>query len=218
MERELRRDDVEKARREGYGISDPWPEKASHRFDRQEEYRRSLTKRQREKYEIALYGRPGARTIKTEIPGFLTASAPTEGCMAEAQGELYGDCNRWFRVSTFVHTRFKAIGERTKADPKYIGVTRDWQTCMAKKGYAYKDFSEVTHDSLDKFSGRPEKKREEIRLAVDDAECDRQVGRSKVHRGLFDKYTQAWAKQNEANVIAYRDLTAQAVQRAKPLV
>ncbi|MEK0097285.1 hypothetical protein WDA79_01970 [Streptomyces sp. A475] len=64
--------------------------------------RRPGTQAQEERLSDALFG-AGRTELSLRLPTGYSVRAHTDGCLASAQRDLYGDQRRWFQVSTVVN-------------------------------------------------------------------------------------------------------------------
>ncbi|QMV24707.1 hypothetical protein GQS52_26395 [Streptomyces sp. SCUT-3] len=216
LEAELHLDDVERARREGFGL--PGPSVPTRAERAEAAYLASLSPARRKEWDRALGDLgPGAERITVTVPGAGTMEMPAEGCFAEARAELYGDYPRWFRADTFVNTRYLAVREAVRKAPRFARATQEWSACMRGRGYAYADpeqaRAEAAAPARGRAGGRAGGEGRGHRTAVDSAECDLAVGRSRTHRALWEEQTRRWAAAHRDEVAAYRELNAAALVR-----
>ncbi|MFI8835093.1 hypothetical protein ACIGPN_29480 [Streptomyces afghaniensis] len=206
--RELTLDDVPRARREGFGPAPGAPARSSSPAERQEQaYLAGLSPQRRNAWEKALMGQPGQRRIKVSVPGVGTMEHPTAGCFAEARIRLFGDYERWARADTFVNARFRPVDEEVKKSPDYKEATARWSTCVGARGHHF-----TTPDNA-RARASTLQRDQAISLAVATAECDRQVGRSKTHRSLYEQATRHWAERHPTEAADFRRLNAEAAAR-----
>ncbi|MEU9957633.1 hypothetical protein [Streptomyces sp. NPDC050982] len=76
----------------------------------------------------ALFGRGRPELSITLATGY-TVRAHTDGCLAAAQRELYGDERRWFRAQVVVNNLRAEVGLRLKDDPDYRAAQGRWAHC-----------------------------------------------------------------------------------------
>ena len=88
------RDDVEVARKRGYGLSEKDPFQGF--LDPNAEYKKSLSRSERERYGVTLSGHWENR-IEFTLPDGTTFSISGDGCVAEARKKIYGDLRRYMR-------------------------------------------------------------------------------------------------------------------------
>ncbi|MFF1766489.1 hypothetical protein [Streptomyces sp. NPDC058249] len=78
--------------------------------------------------QAALFGR-GRPELSVTLPTGYTVTAHTDGCLAAAQRELYGDQGRWFRARVVVNNLGAEVQHRMKRDPDYRAATARWTRC-----------------------------------------------------------------------------------------
>ncbi len=77
----------------------------------------------------ALFGR-GRAELAVTLPTGYTVKAHTDGCLAAARRELYGDERRWFRTQVVVDNLRTEAGQRMRNDPDYRTAHRRWVRCV----------------------------------------------------------------------------------------
>ncbi|WP_335939879.1 hypothetical protein [Streptomyces sp. PTD5-9] len=201
-------DDVPRSRREGFGPAPDVPARAASRAERQEQaYLAGLSRQRRDAWDKALMGPPGQERIKVVVPGVGTMEHPTAGCFAEARTRLFGDYEKWTRADTFVNARFRPVDEAVRKSLEYKEATARWSTCLQARGRRFA----TPEDARARASTLP--RDQAVALAVATAECDRQVGRSKTHRSLYEQATRHWIDRHPTEVADFRRLNAEAAAR-----
>ena len=76
----------------------------------------------------ALFGRGHPELSVTLATGY-TVTAHTDGCLAAAQRELYGDQRRWFRAQVVVNNLRAEAQQRMGHDSDYRAATTRWTRC-----------------------------------------------------------------------------------------
>lgn len=105
------------------------------------------------------------------IPGMAKYTFPVTGCLAEGRAAVAGDVSTWARISYLPAEIGRRLGRAVAADPRYLAAQRRWRQCMADRDLPY-----ATPDDLRTHLARTRAPRaEEIRLAVQDAQCDHDV-------------------------------------------
>lgn len=79
--------------------------------------------------QAALFGRGRPELSVTLATGY-TVTAHTDGCLAAAQRELYGDQARWFRTRVVVNNLRAEAQQRMRRDPDYRAATTRWARCV----------------------------------------------------------------------------------------
>ncbi|MDQ0772572.1 hypothetical protein QF026_001038 [Streptomyces aurantiacus] len=78
----------------------------------------------------ALFGR-GRAELAVTLPTGYTVKAHTDGCLAAARRELYGDERRWFRTQVVVDNLRTEARQRMKHDPDYRVAHGRWVRCVS---------------------------------------------------------------------------------------
>ncbi|MFF3483219.1 hypothetical protein ACFYXC_08045 [Streptomyces sp. NPDC002701] len=77
----------------------------------------------------ALFGR-GRPELAVTLPTGYTVRAHTDGCLAAAQRELYGDERRWFRSQVVVNNLRTEARQRMERDPDHRAAHGRWLRCV----------------------------------------------------------------------------------------
>ncbi|MFD3924665.1 hypothetical protein [Streptomyces sp. NPDC058614] len=85
--------------------------------------------REDRRLQDALFGRGRPELSVTLATGY-TVTAHTDGCLAAAQRELYGDQGRWFRTRVVVNNLRAEAQQRMKRDPDYGAASARWTRCV----------------------------------------------------------------------------------------
>ncbi|MEU9209808.1 hypothetical protein AB0D27_18115 [Streptomyces sp. NPDC048415] len=80
--------------------------------------------------QVALFGR-GRRELSVTLATGYTVTAHTDGCLAAAQDELYGDQRLWFRTRVVVNNLRAEAQQRMSRDPDYRAARARWTRCVA---------------------------------------------------------------------------------------
>ncbi|MFF6772163.1 hypothetical protein ACFY8W_01200 [Streptomyces sp. NPDC012637] len=81
----------------------------------------------------ALFGED-PRELSLTLATGLTVTANSDGCVASARTELYGDQNRWFRAQVTVDNLRAMAQARMKDDPAHRAALDRWTRCAAPSG------------------------------------------------------------------------------------
>ncbi|MBO2452120.1 hypothetical protein J4573_33880 [Actinomadura barringtoniae] len=76
----------------------------------------------------ALFG-TGARELSVTLPTGYTVTANSDGCLASAQQQLYGDLRSWFRAQTITNNLRAEAESRMSRDPAYRAAVDRWDRC-----------------------------------------------------------------------------------------
>jgi len=142
----------------------------------------------------ALFGRGRTELSVTLATGY-TVRAHTDGCLAAAQRELYGDERRWFRAEVVVNNLRAEARLRLKDDPDHRAAHGRWVHC-------------VTPD----HGPRPERPAPAVV-----ARCDRESGLGEVRARLEPALLDQVRAERRDQLTTYRQLRTRALHRAADL-
>lgn len=93
--------------------------------------------------ELALYGPDRSRKVKTASPLLLNGKAvPSQGCAGETEKMLTGRAVTQGVASTdeeAIDKLERQAWDKMHDDPRVLAVFNQWSSCMASKGFKYKD-------------------------------------------------------------------------------
>jgi hypothetical protein len=208
------RPDLAARRRYGYGL-------AAHLTARpaalaaDDRYQRSLSPARRAQYRRALFGSM-AQYAAIDLPGGQF-SFPTRGCAAAGQERLYGGPVTAARVYYLPQVLFNSVYVAVQRTPGYRHVLAAWAGCMSQHGYRYSSPADAERQLAAEYqagaspAARRAEKHREIAVAVQDANCARQVRVPEVTQSLLLRYAARLpAAQRQAlnSVAAARDTAA----------
>ncbi|MEV2228564.1 hypothetical protein AB0H69_08340 [Streptomyces phaeochromogenes] len=142
----------------------------------------------------ALFGRGRTELSVTLATGY-TVKAHTDGCLAAAQRELYGDERRWFRAEVVVNNLRAEAGLRLKGDPDYRAAHGRWARCVTP-GHG------------------PGPERPDPAVA---ARCDRESGLDEVRARLEPALLDQVRAERRDQLTTYRQLRTRALHRSADL-
>jgi len=142
----------------------------------------------------ALFGRGRTELSVTLATGY-TVRAHTDGCLAAAQRELYGDERRWFRAEVVVNNLRAEARLRLKDDPDHRAAHGRWLHCV----------------TLD-HGPRPERPAPAVV-----ARCDRESGLDEVRARLEPALLNQVRAERRDQLTTYRQLRTRALHRAADL-
>ncbi|MFF2515242.1 hypothetical protein [Streptomyces sp. NPDC058086] len=90
---------------------------------------RSAAAPQDRRLQGALFGRGRPELSVTLATGY-TVTAHTDGCLAAAERDLYGDQRLWFHTRVVVNNLRAEAQQRMKRDPDYRAATARWTRCV----------------------------------------------------------------------------------------
>ncbi|WP_128984715.1 hypothetical protein [Streptomyces roseicoloratus] len=142
----------------------------------------------------ALFGED-PRELSLTLATGLTVTANSDGCVASARAELYGDQTRWFRAQVTVDNLRALAQARMKQDPAHRAALDRWTRCAAPSGGPR--------------TGRPEP-------AVAER-CTRESGLADVRARLEPAELATVHTLHRDQVATYEQLRARALRRAAEL-
>lgn len=210
-------DDVVWARRHGYGGLIQRDIELAKKNDPNLTYRAGLSTTEQRRYTAALGGSPSVGMLSVEIPSGGTIRTPRGGCQAEAQEDLYGDRETWFRVENIVTNLTPLYVPDLIQDGRFIVALTEWASCMSRRGHLYGSPDEVRSE-LPQLTGGlspAEAHTVEVELAVAEAICARESALADTARALEIEYGEEVRGRYAEEVATYRRMqhTALAVAR-----
>ncbi|MER6130709.1 hypothetical protein [Streptomyces sp. NPDC001815] len=213
-------DDVAWARTYGYGSRIDARDSAARAANPNLAYRKGLSEQRRDAYDEALDEGVDAPETSVEIPGGGTLSRQMGGCVAEAEKQLYGDPQEWFRAEkTAGHLRSLYV-PRVLADRRFAAAQTAWSRCMKRAGYAFEDPGDSRQAAVAR-SGRvadPKVFAAERKLAVADATCARDADLRSIGEERESHYIAQLRDRYGEALDTYARLQGQALDRAKKIV
>ncbi|MFF8601193.1 hypothetical protein ACF065_34210 [Streptomyces sp. NPDC015232] len=144
--------------------------------------------------QTALFGRD-PRELSLTLATGLTVTANSDGCLAAARAELYGDQHRWFRAQVTVDNLRAEAQARMKDDPAHRAALDRWTRCAAPSGGPR--------------TGRPD--------PVVAERCTRESGLADVRARLEPAELATVRTLHRDQVATYEQLRARALRRAAEL-
>ncbi len=171
---------------------------------------------QAQQWNDALTGTDSGR-LTVELPDQDSVTTYTDGCVASARTQLFGDLQTYIRTKYAVRFIDSTVVDRVYADPAFAAVNAAWSTCMSAVGYHFAtpaDARNAVGDETAEIKGREG----ERALAVADARCAKETNFVGVASELDEKYRAVEMANREAEVLAYDELRQEAVQRGRELL
>lgn len=209
-------DDVDWARRYGYGRPFDIAAEEARRSDPGVSYPNALPKRERIRYSRALDGDFGD-VITAELPSGGTIRTPREGCYAEAQERLYGNHPTWFRVKKTVTGLSPLYVPRILRDERLVAAVKAWSRCMNESGNPFRSPDEIREkrDALVKGMNASQAQSAEVKLAVTEAQCARRTSLGKTARSLEGEYREKTLRDYPKEFRTYQQMRMAALSRAR---
>lgn len=209
-------DDVDWARRYGYGRPLEIAAEKARRSDPNATYYNALPKKERIRYSRALDGDFG-HSISVELPSGGTVETSQKGCFAEARERLYADYPTWFRAEKTVTGLTPLYVPQIHRDTRLVTAVAAWSRCMNESGYPFKNPDEIRQkrDSLVKGMNDSQAEDAEVKLAVTEAECARESSLGKIARSLEGEYRKKTLDDYPDEFATYRQMRVDALSRAR---
>ncbi|MBV7254074.1 hypothetical protein [Streptomyces sp. S-2] len=211
-------DDVDWARRYGYGRSFDLAAEKARVGHPNVTYANALPARERVRYSHALDGDLDD-AVTVSLPSGGTVATPRTGCYAEARTRLYGDHAAWFRARKTVTSLTPLYVPRIFKDARQSTAVAAWSRCMKEAGRPFASPDEIRRerDGLVEGMSRAEALRTESALAVTEAECARETSLGETARALETEYRAEALRPYAEESTAYRRMRLAALARAREL-
>jgi hypothetical protein len=217
-------DDVAWARKYGYGIFDGAQDHSNDpvRNHPNQQIVDRLSPAEQRAYSEALTGSMQDR-ISVTLPDGHQVFTSNKGCTSSVRRQLYGELRRLLWVKYVTRSVEREVAKRVMADQQYLRALDSWRTCMRRRGYRYEDPGaarnavELPEPGISN-AARTTLRNREVQLAVADAECSRQAQIVSVVTKLSELYRARVTKDHEGDILAYKELRAAALQKARSLV
>lgn len=209
-------DDVLWASRHGYGRDIQAQRERLRTSDPNRRYFADLSPTEQRRALDALHGRQSAKRLQVSTPNGMTVGRIDDGCVAQAQEELYGDLGVWFRVTTVTDALVEIRQRQVVADTEFTKSIKTWSTCMNAEGFHYADPHEARASFADPDNAVPWER--EVRTAVAEARCATSSGLSGTARRLNQRYDDHLRRSYSDEVSTRLRLEIAALERAHSIV
>ncbi|MBB6569936.1 hypothetical protein HPO96_08290 [Kribbella sandramycini] len=160
-------EDVDWARRHGYGIALEAKSRARDAQHPNRKYFSSLAPDQQEKYLSTVNGPTPVGLTAQDVDGRLVTHSD-QGCDAEAQRALYGDLPGWYRAIKLTNGLPRARALQVLKAESFQPLVAAWSRCMKSRGFDFIAPVESARLMRHRTGLAPA---EEIRTAIAEAEC-----------------------------------------------
>lgn len=158
-------------------------------------------------------GGPGTTRVQATSPQGFIISHSTGGCVAVAEGVLYGNFAARFTSEVTVENLPPIWQTKVQADPSYIRVKQSWARCIHAFGLSYP----TPQSASDQFTSGTLSQLE-INTAVATRKCANDVHMDDVVNRLDDHYETAVDRTYAKEVDIFRALELKASPLARNLV
>lgn len=205
-------DDVEQARRRGYGLEAtpgaPADGDGAKPIDANAAHVRSLGPKEQARFQAALTGPPDGPTGEVVLADGTQVGFTLTGCAGEARKTLYGDARRYLTVATFVENLDTEIHNRVESDRGYLAAVDRWRACMRGKGIEVRNRA----GAVEAAAADPSRERE---IAVLDAGCAREAKLIEVAERADRGVRARVYREHEGRIVAYSEMMREALGTAK---
>lgn len=173
--------------------------------------------RERRRLGLVLAG-DQRRVVSVRLPTGYVVSMSKDGCIARAQGELYGDHARWFRANAIVANLAALTQGRVSRDPAFRERARAWTACIARAGYRA---ATTPHELRERFGARAARLNPEARAALErrmagaEARCVRATGLAATGKRLERRIGAAVTRELAPAIAAQRRMARDALARVR---
>jgi hypothetical protein len=203
-------DDVDWARRHGFGSDLAAAAQALRRNDPNQRYFDGLPPDRRAAALVALNGaRPEGLEARLPSGGVVRRSA--EGCRSEAERRLYGDLQAWYRARRVVANLSVVRSGLVLADPAFAAALPAWARCMRGHGYPVDSPSHLRRTVADGTRDA------EVAAAVAEATCAAD-GLAATARDLDARHGADLAQRYRSDIDTKHRLELAAAPRARAIV
>jgi hypothetical protein len=184
-------------------------------------YANAFSRKDRVRYTRALEGRP-SDTVRVELPRGGAVEGPARGCRAEAQGELYGDYETWFRVSTITENLAPLFLPDLMKDKRFVRALTSWSSCMREEGHDYRSPEHLRLELARSTQGMGDGPAHavEVELATAEAVCagDDASGLAATARALEREYRTKRLQPYADTIATHQRLRLAALARAEGVI
>jgi predicted small secreted protein len=213
-------DDVGWAREYGYGTQFQDRLAALQQNDPNHPYANALPEGERLRYSDVLNGNPSAGLLTAELPTGGAVQTPSDSCVAQAKGELYGDFPAWFQAEKVATGLVGLYAEDLVADERFEAALAAWSACMRERGHDYPDPPAIREDLPRLTEGLREGRARAVEkeLAVAEATCAvRETALVDTTRDLETEYRDGLPQYRD-DVAEYHRLQQVALENAREIL
>ncbi|MCW2904638.1 MAG: hypothetical protein JWO67_6903 [Streptosporangiaceae bacterium] len=175
------------------------------------------TPAERQRWGQAFFGPDSAPQIRVKLPGGSEVETSSQGCLADAQKQVFGSIERMLKSESFAGNLPAQARNRANADPRMRKLNALWSACMTKQGHAGLADPALAHSKAAE-SYRNGDRRTEIKIAVADATCEQQIHYAPQRKRLEDLYYTAALHHYEPEIAAVYEMNKGALARARTVL
>jgi hypothetical protein len=207
-------DDVDWARRYGYGLGLEAKYRKLAEDHPNQKYLDTLTPERRQQFAAVLNG-PAPVGLEARDTEGRRVTHSDKGCVSEAQRKLYGDLPGWYRATRATSGLPRVRADRILSDQSFVPLVSTWSGCMKKAGF---DFRAPVQSAkiMSRRTGVPAA--EEIRTAVAEAECLQSSGLAAATKAADERIAAEQQRQFGSQLDTERRLQRAALPTAAKVV
>jgi hypothetical protein len=233
-----RPENLDQARKYGYGIVRVLPGKAEEKAEPPDPFD-ALPQQVQQAYDQALTGPGKANRSERSVPGEKEREVWVlpdgqkqfiyrKGCQPETDRAVYGDVKRYVALRYAATSGLdRAVWNAANATPEVSAARTEWISCMAGKGYPgvtdsvdaarkadvyYRNVSRANPDAMRQAQDK------ETTQAVAHAECADQTDVNEKLTAAWHSALSTYLAEHEADLLAWQDFSEKALSRAQNML
>ena len=183
-------------------------------------YYSMLSPRRRAAWTGAITGDPGGArripAVQVRLPQGLVMGHSRLGCVASAEGRLYGDYRAWFAAENTVQALRAMALQAVPHARTYVRATRRWSRCLSSRGYTAASPPQFRSAVTRRTRTYPTAR--EIAAATASAACAGSTGLARVALDLQRHYWNGLARHYRKEISTYRKLAVAALPVAESII
>lgn len=183
-------------------------------------YYAMLSPGRRDAWTGAITGDPGGSrripAVQVRLPQGLVMGHSRLGCVASAEGRLYGDYRAWFAAENTVQALRTMAVQAVPRARTYVRATQRWSRCMSSRGYAAASPPQFRSAVTRRTRSYPTIR--EIAAATASAACAESTDLTRVALDLQRRYWNGLSRHYRKEISAYRKLALAALPVAESIV
>ncbi|MFF0158491.1 hypothetical protein ACFYRY_13290 [Streptomyces sp. NPDC005263] len=208
-------DDERWAKTHGYGTDLRRRLEREARDDPNQKYLYSVPPDQRPALIGALNG-PTPQGLEARLPNGIRVTHSDQGCVAEAERDLYKDLPKWFRATRVTDGLGGMRVEMVTQDKRYKAATASWARCMRGQGQPYEDPFQARAAATTPGHEWPHGR--EVRLATAEASCANSTDLASVVTSLDKAYKAELRRRYPQETADRARLKREALPRARAII
>ncbi|HEV7935881.1 MAG TPA: hypothetical protein VGP70_26650 [Actinomadura sp.] len=178
---------------------------------------KNQTPAERQRWGQAFFGPDSAPQIRVKLPVGSEVETSSQGCLAEAQKQVFGSIERMLKSENFAGNLPAQARQRANADPRLKKLNGRWSACVTKQGHAGLTDPVAARSKAAELYRNGEREAE-IKLAVADAKCEQQIDYTPQRKRLEDLYYTAALRHYEPEIAAVHEMNKEVLARARTIL